>query len=64
MPTQLHPDLVAQAKAEARKQVDKENQDKMVKQFKTKMEQLANAERVVANLKRELEELEYELSRN
>jgi methylthioribose-1-phosphate isomerase len=53
--------MVEAAKQAAIAEIKEQQQKDMIKQFKTKMEQLANARRIVYNLERELDDLEYEL---
>ncbi len=50
-----------EALQQARDEVKKEDQKKMVATFKRKLLEVSNAEAIFENLKRELEELEYEL---
>lgn len=50
-------DALAKAKAE----VEKEEVEKMVKSFKSKLKEVESAKRIVANLERELEEMELTL---
>lgn len=49
------------AKEAALAEVEKENMDKAKNRFKQKMHELKAAEKVVANIKRELEDLDDEL---
>lgn len=52
---------VKEALQQARDEVLAEDQLKMVKAFKKKLEQVSNAKAILKNLERELEEMEYEL---
>ena len=52
------------AKQEAIAEVEKEDMEKAKRKYKTKMQELKNAEKVVKNIKRELEDLDDELSQD
>ena len=60
--TPLRPDTVQEALKKAKEEVREEKQKVMVRQFKDKLKAVESAEGVLKNLKRELEEMEYELS--
>lgn len=61
MVTSIKSSSVKEALEKAREEVKEESQKKMVKAFKDKLRDVENAEAVLRNMKRELEELEYEL---
>ena len=52
------------AKKQAQEEVDKENMDKAVKKYKSKMQELKTAKKVVKNIERELEDIDDELSQD
>jgi len=52
---------VSEALQQAKDEVKKESQKKMVATFKRKLQEVNNAEAILKNLKRELSDLEYEL---
>ena len=53
---------VAKVKAEAQKELDEERNGEAKKRMKAKLRELKTAEQVVANIKREIEDLEEELA--
>ena len=58
--TNLRPDPKA-AIAKAKREIAEENQDKAVKELKKKLRDLAAAETVVANIEREIKDLELKI---
>ena len=58
----LKPNTVQEALKKAKEEVKEEKQKVMVTQFKAKLKAVESAESVLKNLKRELEEMEYELN--
>lgn len=55
---------LSKAKKQAQEEVDKENMDKAVGKYKSKMQELKNAKKIVKNIERELEDLDDELSQD
>lgn len=53
--------FLQRVKNEAQKELDKENTKKYQTKYLTKLKQINNTEVILKNLKRELEELEYEI---
>lgn len=55
---------VKQIKKQAQKEFDEERTKEAKEKYKRKLKELATAEKVVANIKREIEDLDDELSQN
>lgn len=55
---------LTKAKSQAQKEVDEENMEKAVKKYKSKMQELKTAKKVVKNIERELEDIDDELSQD
>lgn len=60
MPTEIASRKLS-AREQAEKEIREENREENVKQFKDKLTALKKAQKVVANLERDIEELEIEL---
>ena len=55
---------VKEAKAEAIKEINAEQLESAKNRYKRKLKEISNAQKIVANLNRELEDLELELSQD
>lgn len=55
---------ISKAKKEAEEEVEKEDMELAKRKYKSKLQELKAAEKVVKNVKRELEDLDDELSKD